>query len=171
MARGDGVSWASSLRCTRTGSRRPLDAPAFLSDAGFPLEVEYRLDPEAGARFKQALSRRGWDLWRYRELLPVASESGCVRLGEGGTPLLRLHRSVPPESRVWLKQEAGNPTGSFKDRGLTFGSTTRGGICVRFAEPISALVPGDMMPHPGMTVTVTDVEGLAAALRERGVGG
>lgn len=61
--------------------------------------------------------------------------------------------------------------GSFKDRGLTFGSTTRGGICVRFAEPISALVPGDMMPHPGMTVTVTDVEGLAAALRERGVGG
>jgi hypothetical protein len=61
--------------------------------------------------------------------------------------------------------------GSFKDRGLTFGSTTTGGICVKFAEPISALVPGDVMPHPGMTVTVTDVEGLAAALRERGVDG
>lgn len=61
--------------------------------------------------------------------------------------------------------------GSFTDRGLTFGTSTRRGLCVRFAEPVPALVPGDMMPHPGMTVTVLDVDGLADSLRRRGVPG
>ncbi len=61
--------------------------------------------------------------------------------------------------------------GSFKDRGVTFGTTTTRGLCVKFAEPVRALVPGDLMPHPGMTVTVTDIEGLADALRRRGIPG
>jgi threonine synthase len=56
-------------------------------------------------------------LWDYRERLPVEP---LVTLGEGGTPLVRapvLSERVGAE--VWLKIEGANPTGSFKDRGMT----------------------------------------------------
>ncbi len=59
------------------------------------------------------------------------------------------------------------PRGSFKDRGATFGSTTAGGVCVEFREPVPGLEPFGVMKHPGVTVTVADREGLLAALRER----
>ena len=57
--------------------------------------------------------------------------------------------------------------GSLADHGLTFGSTTRQGLCVEFIEKIPALVAGPR--HPGLTVTVVDVERLAAALESRGI--
>ena len=57
--------------------------------------------------------------------------------------------------------------GSLADHGLTFGSTTRHGVCVKFIEKIPALVAGPS--HPGLTVTVADPDGLVAALTEGGV--
>jgi threonine synthase len=57
---------------------------------------------------------------RYRERLPFAAEDPVVSLGEGSTPLVpapRLSERVGAE--VWLKLEGANPTGSFKDRGMT----------------------------------------------------
>jgi len=63
-------------------------------------------------------------VWRYRELLPVDG-GGEVSLQEGGTPLLsvgNLGASAP--GRPWfVKNEGQNPTGSFKDRGMTVGVT------------------------------------------------
>jgi threonine synthase len=58
---------------------------------------------------------------RYRELLPVARPEERIDLGEGGTPLVAVKRpgSCPPELRLWAKEEAGNPGGSFKARGLS----------------------------------------------------
>jgi len=56
----------------------------------------------------------------YRELLPVGPRTPVVTLLEGGTPLVpapRLSERVGAE--VWLKVEGANPTGSFKDRGMT----------------------------------------------------
>ena len=58
--------------------------------------------------------------------------------------------------------------GSLVDKGVTFGSNTKRGLCVTFAEPVS-VKPGIGPKHPGMTVTVEDIEGLAAALEERGI--
>ena len=55
--------------------------------------------------------------------------------------------------------------GSFVDRGLTFGSTPAGGVCVLFHEPVRGLVPFGSARHPGLTVTVADREGFADALR------
>jgi hypothetical protein len=55
--------------------------------------------------------------------------------------------------------------GSFVDRGLTFGSTPAGGVCVLFREPVRGLSPFGPPRHPGLTVTVADREGFAAALR------
>jgi hypothetical protein len=65
----------------------------------------------------------------------------------------------------WFK--AIGARGSFADKGVTFGTNTDAGVCVRFAEPVSALLPGDVMPHPGMTVTVADPDGFAAAVESR----
>src|SRR3990172_2081923 len=59
-------------------------------------------------------------LTRFRDRLPVGPATPVVSLGEGSTPLL----PAPPLSRrygveLWLKWEAANPTGSYKDRGMT----------------------------------------------------
>jgi threonine synthase len=56
-------------------------------------------------------------MWRYREWLPLAGGEVPVTLGEGGTPLLDVRHVAGPS--VVLKDESGNPTGSFKARGLS----------------------------------------------------
>jgi threonine synthase len=57
---------------------------------------------------------------RYRDRLPFAVEDPVVSLGEGSTPLVLAPRlSERAGSEVWLKIEGANPTGSFKDRGMT----------------------------------------------------
>ncbi|MGI8576508.1 MAG: threonine synthase [Nocardioidaceae bacterium] len=56
----------------------------------------------------------------YRKLLPVSRNTPVVTLGEGGTPLVESGwLSKLTKCTVWLKVEANNPTGSFKDRGMT----------------------------------------------------
>ena len=64
----------------------------------------------------------GWKgvIEEYRRFLPVAPGSPVVSLLEGGTPLVHAFRlSERVEADVWLKIEGANPTGSFKDRGMT----------------------------------------------------
>ena len=54
---------------------------------------------------------------------------------------------------------------SLADKGLTFGSTPRGGVCVRLRTPVAAKPGFGGIRHPGLTVTVADPEGLIDALR------
>ncbi len=59
---------------------------------------------------------------RYRRFLPVNEQTPVISLSEGSTPLIdapRLSRLVGHDCRVYLKHEGLNPTGSFKDRGMT----------------------------------------------------
>jgi threonine synthase len=57
---------------------------------------------------------------RYRDRLPFAPDDPVVSIGEGSTPLVRAdHVSEIVGRDVWLKLEGLNPTGSFKDRGMT----------------------------------------------------
>lgn len=56
------------------------------------------------------------------------------------------------------------PRLSLADRGVTFGTTTNAGVCVRFATPVAALIPGGWLTHPAATVTVTDPDLLVACL-------
>ena len=61
---------------------------------------------------------------RYRDRLPLAADAKIVSLGEGSTPLLPAPRlSERTGAEVWLKWEGANPTGSFKDRGMTVAVT------------------------------------------------
>jgi hypothetical protein len=57
------------------------------------------------------------------------------------------------------------PRLSLADRGLTFGTNTERGVCIRFRTPVPGIEPTGVLRHPGLTVTVADVDGLAAALR------
>jgi threonine synthase len=68
------------------------------------------------------LSVRPWQgvIEEYREHLPVSRSTPVVSLLEGGTPLIEARRlSQQVGAKVWLKVEGANPTGSFKDRGMT----------------------------------------------------
>ncbi len=56
---------------------------------------------------------------------------------------------------------------SFKDGGATFGSTTAGGVCLCFAEPVRALDALGAFRHRGLTVTVEDLDGFVAAVERR----
>jgi threonine synthase len=56
----------------------------------------------------------------YRDRLPVSGDTPVVTLREGGTPLIRSEPlSSETGCEVWLKYDGANPTGSFKDRGMT----------------------------------------------------
>lgn len=57
---------------------------------------------------------------------------------------------------------------SLNDRGLTFASNRDRGLCMQFREPVPGLEPTGRLRHPGLTVTVADVEGLAEALAAAG---
>lgn len=69
--------------------------------------------------------KRGAHQWRgvieeYRSRLPVTSKTPVVTLNEGGTPLIyACNLSDLLDNQIWLKFEGANPTGSFKDRGMT----------------------------------------------------
>lgn len=62
----------------------------------------------------------------------------------------------------------GPPHLSLKDRGLTFGTNPSRGVCITFREPVRGIDPFGLIRHPGLTVTVDDVEGLIQHLREEG---
>lgn len=63
---------------------------------------------------------------RYRDRLPVHDDTRIISLGEGNTPLIRLH-NIPDllkkDVDIYVKYEGLNPTGSFKDRGMTMAVT------------------------------------------------
>lgn len=100
----------TGLSCFACGKPHdPLVRPGVCEACGMPLRVDYDL-----SRVHVALSDLGGrapTLWRYQEVLPLRPQD-AVTLGEGFTPLLE----VAPQ--VWVKDEARNPTGSFKARGM-----------------------------------------------------
>ncbi len=108
------------LVCVNCGASFAADETIYTCPkCGHLLAVQYDLD-------RVSVSRAEWDrrplsVWRYRELLPVHIEP--VTLREGGTPLYRLERIGEriglPE--LYAKHEGMNPSGSFKDRGMTVG--------------------------------------------------
>ena len=146
--------WARALVCSESGVQAPLDEPAFLSPAGKPWLVSYELDRSRGQDFARALHSRSWTLWRYRELLPLVDYHRRVDLGEGGTPVLALRRLAPGGVSVFVKNEAGNPTGSFKDRGLS--------LAVNRARELGA--PGVQLPSAGNAAMAAAAYAAAAGL-------
>jgi len=63
---------------------------------------------------------------RYKDRLPVNSNTNIISLGEGNTPLIKLNnipKDIGKDVDMYIKYEGLNPTGSFKDRGMTMAVT------------------------------------------------
>jgi threonine synthase len=107
------------LECSACGKTEPPVGLPTVCSCGLPWLVRYPDRSWPRALKNDLLPRRG--LWRFREFLPITADETPVTLGEGDTPLLRLGRSARRLgfSDLWMKDEAANPTGSFKARGLT----------------------------------------------------
>ncbi len=88
------------------------------------LDVEYDYDALTETIPKSWFSRP-LGVWRYKELLPILNETLKVSIGEGGTRLVHCKRlgEKLKLKNLYVKDEGGNPTGSFKDRGMTVGVT------------------------------------------------
>ncbi|MEU1684026.1 threonine synthase [Micromonospora sp. NPDC005707] len=111
------------LECPRCGERHPADELRNLCGCGSPLLARYDLAAVAAAVTPEQFGLRPADLWRYRELLPVADPRFVTTLGEGWTPLLRAPAygqeiGIPD---LIVKDEGLTPTGSFKARGAAVG--------------------------------------------------
>jgi threonine synthase len=113
----------SYLECSRDATHRSsADRLAGVcSEDGAPLLVRYSVP-----RFtRETPAARPWTMWRYREVLPIADGEEPVSLGEGATPLIALSRLAEglELDGVYVKDEAQNPTGSFKSRGMSVAVT------------------------------------------------
>lgn len=110
------------LECSICGLAHASDeVQTFCRECGRALLACYDLET-ARKGFEQGLHRRrGNDMWRYLEVMPVTDPAAIVTLGEGWTPLLQAPRLQAQLglAGLWVKDEGGNPTGSFKARGIS----------------------------------------------------
>ena len=112
------------LECITCLNRLKSEQTVTCPKCGDLLQISYPYE-SLKRRFRASLRRKGsLGVWRYRELLPV-SFADAVTLGEGGTGLPRSMRLAEDLglSQVYFKNEGQNPTGSFKDRGMTVAMT------------------------------------------------
>ncbi len=108
------------LDCTRCERQYAPGQILNLCECGAPLFARYDLERAAKDMRPGHLALREPTLWRYDNVLPVDDPDDRISLGEGFTPLLaapHLGRLIGLP-RVMIKDESGNPTGSFKARGL-----------------------------------------------------
>ncbi len=94
-------------------------------------EAEYDLQAVAQS-FPAELQNRPFNLWRYRELLPIYEPNPTLYLGEGGTPLIKAANlgNMLGLPNLYIKDERQGPTSSFKDRqaAVTIAALKEGGV-------------------------------------------
>ncbi|MEU1601865.1 threonine synthase [Micromonospora matsumotoense] len=115
--------YLTHLECPRCGREDDPGRLTNLCTCGSPLLARYDLAAVAAAVTPERFGLRPADLWRYRELLPVADERHVTTLGEGWTPLLRApaYGHEIGIADLIVKDEGLTPTGSFKARGAAVG--------------------------------------------------
>ncbi len=103
------------LRCIECRREYPEDEVRYRCECGGLLEAVIELD-----NVENVFDGRNVNLWKYRSFIPVERR---VSLDEGGTPLYRLENLQKELGmrELYVKNEGANPTGSFKDRGMTVG--------------------------------------------------
>ncbi len=121
------------LVCAECGAEYPLDQPRYRCDCGGLLDVRQPLDALRGqisqelfdGRLGSRDRRDQSGVWRFRELLGDYTPEEIVTKPEGRGNLYEDARLTgwAGVGRLWLKHEGENPTGSFKDRGMTVGMT------------------------------------------------
>jgi threonine synthase len=117
------VSQGWKLHCIDCGTDFDSDPSGYsCSNCGGLLEA---VRQEVPLSRSEVFGRAGEGIWRFRALLPLGQEVKPVSLGEGGTPLVKT-KNLAKETglrNLYVKNEGQNPTGSFKDRGMTVSVT------------------------------------------------
>jgi threonine synthase len=106
-----------ALRCKECKTEYQLDARYVCERCFGPLEVKYASRAGAdAAELKRKIQTGPQTMWRYSDFLPV--QSAASSLATGFTPLFRADRLAAELGlgEVWIKNDAANPTHSFKDR-------------------------------------------------------
>ncbi len=112
-------STVEALTCFSCGNRQnPRRLTTVCDSCGLPLRVDLRL-PTGGP--EDVIRPDIASMWRYSDVLPVSLDQ-AVTLAEGWTPL------IPIDSDTWIKDEARNPTGSFKARGMSMAVSAAVGL-------------------------------------------
>ncbi|MCX8276869.1 MAG: threonine synthase [Dehalococcoidia bacterium] len=118
------MPYVQSLRCKECGRDYPQE-PIYVCDFCFgPLEVNYDYDAIAKNISRESIQDGPLTIWRYDALLP-ADRDNAVNIGAGMTPLLKADNlgKVLGLNNLWIKNDAANPTHSFKDRVVSVAST------------------------------------------------
>lgn len=118
----------------------------------------FRFDPVS-------LPLRALGIWPSTCRVDVTETHLDVRFGPWSCRTLLSNVKDVRITRDYTAVKAIGPRGSFADGGATFGTSTVGGVCICFRRKVAALTPAAV--HPALTVTVEDLEGLAAELRAR----
>ena len=164
------------LKCRLCGKTYPKQALNFCTEDFGPLEVDYDYEAIGESLSRAKIELRPFNMWRYRELLPIDGDPTVGTL-VGGTPLIRAKNLAEAlgVDKLWIKNDAVNfPTLSFKDRVVsvalskarelgftTVGCASTGNLANSVAANAAAaglqsyiFVPSDLEPAKIMGTTV-----------------
>ena len=113
-------------KCINCGSEYGIDEIVyFCKKCGDILEIKYDQGELAEALRDNKWRNAPLSVWRYRNFMPISDTTKVVSLNEGGTGLHLCKRLASHLGlrQLYVKNEGENPTGSFKDRGMTVGVT------------------------------------------------
>jgi threonine synthase len=113
-------------KCINCGSEYGIDEIVyFCKKCGDILEIKYDQGELAGALRDNKWRDAPLSVWRYRDFMPISDATKIVSLNEGGTGFHLCERLAKHLGlrQLYVKNEGENPTGSFKDRGMTVGVT------------------------------------------------
>jgi threonine synthase len=111
---------AQALQCKECHAEYPLEARYVCDNCFGPLEVSYDFTGFDAAELRRRIQAGPLDIWRYADFLPFEARPRTA-LAAGMTPLIRADRLAEKlgVGEVWIKNDAANPTHSFKDRVVT----------------------------------------------------
>ena len=106
-----------ALKCKECSAEYPLEARYVCDNCFGPLEVAYDFSHLDAAETRRKIQAGPRSIWRYADFLPFAQRPH-TELDVGTTPLIRADRLAAELGlrEVWVKNDAANPTHSFKDR-------------------------------------------------------
>ena len=112
-------------KCIVCGNEYSIDDVRYTCECGGLLEISYDYEKIKENVSRESLRKREIGVWRYLDYLPVKDSKKIVSLCEGGTPLYKCDNLAKELGlkELYVKNEGANPTGSFKDRGMTMGVT------------------------------------------------
>jgi hypothetical protein len=142
--------------CVSVGGMRRVSAMSAVEHFDFSFAPAYR----SAARLFGIRPATAW--------VEISDERLEARFGPWrvSTPLSNVVDAVTTGPYAFLKT-AGPARLAITDRGLTFATTGKRGVLIRFAKPVRGLDPLGLLRHPELTVTVREGDRLAALLNER----